>query len=149
MNNNQPMADVINNYKQDCVYPQLKPCCFLIGQRYNKTCSWCTTINFVNQLSTDCDAKHYYDSRDFWAESRGKYISPGPRLGELSKPSHDYTALVALNKPWHRKQLYTLQWTVWRNTQWATSYQIHKIVGCACVGNAGNVFPANNPKGNR
>ena len=31
---------------------------------------------------------------------------------------------------------------------WA-SYQIRKIVGCACAGNAGNVFPATNFKWNR
>ena len=31
--------------------------------------------------------------------------------------------------------------------QW-TSYQIGKIVGCACAGNAGNVFPATDLKGN-
>ena len=31
---------------------------------------------------------------------------------------------------------------------WA-SYQIRKIVGCACAGNAGNVFPATDFKGNR
>ena len=30
---------------------------------------------------------------------------------------------------------------------WA-SYQIRKIVGCACTGNAGNVFPATDFKGN-
>ena len=33
-------------------------------------------------------------------------------------------------------------------SQWA-SYQIRKIAGCACIGNAGNVFPATNFKGNR
>ena len=32
--------------------------------------------------------------------------------------------------------------------QWA-SYQIRKIADCACAGNAGNVFPATNFKGNR
>ena len=31
---------------------------------------------------------------------------------------------------------------------WA-SYQIRKIAGCACTGNAGNVFPATDYKGNR
>ena len=31
---------------------------------------------------------------------------------------------------------------------WA-SYQIHKIAGCACAGNAGNVFPAAEFNGNR
>ena len=31
--------------------------------------------------------------------------------------------------------------------QW-TSYQIRKIAGCACAGNAGNVFPATDFKGN-
>ena len=31
---------------------------------------------------------------------------------------------------------------------WAP-YQIHKIAGCACAGNAGNVFPATDFKGNR
>ena len=31
---------------------------------------------------------------------------------------------------------------------WA-SYQIRQIVGCACAGNAGNVFPATDFKGNR
>ena len=31
---------------------------------------------------------------------------------------------------------------------WA-SYQIRKIAGCACTGNAGNVFPATHFKGNR
>ena len=31
---------------------------------------------------------------------------------------------------------------------WA-SYQIRKIAGCACAGNAGNVFPATDFKGNR
>ena len=30
-----------------------------------------------------------------------------------------------------------------------TSYQIRKIAGCACAGNAGSVFPANALKGNR
>ena len=29
------------------------------------------------------------------------------------------------------------------------SFQIRKIVGCACAGNAGNVFPATDFKGNR
>ena len=33
-------------------------------------------------------------------------------------------------------------------TTWA-SYQIRKIAGCACAGNAGNVFPATDFKGNR
>ena len=32
--------------------------------------------------------------------------------------------------------------------EWA-SYQMRKIVGCACTGNAGNVFPATDFKGNR
>ena len=32
--------------------------------------------------------------------------------------------------------------------QW-TSYQIRKIAGCACAGNAGNVFPTTDFKGNR
>ena len=32
--------------------------------------------------------------------------------------------------------------------QWA-SYQIRKIVGCACTGNAGSVFPATDFKGDR
>ena len=32
--------------------------------------------------------------------------------------------------------------------QWA-SYQIRKILGCACAGNAGNIFPATDFKGNR
>ena len=32
--------------------------------------------------------------------------------------------------------------------EWAY-YQVRKIAGCACVGNAGNVFPANDVKGNR
>ena len=32
--------------------------------------------------------------------------------------------------------------------QWA-SYQVRKIAGCACAGNAGNVFPAIDVKGNR
>ena len=34
------------------------------------------------------------------------------------------------------------------SNQWA-SYQIRKIAGCACAGNAGNVFPATDFKGNR
>ena len=29
------------------------------------------------------------------------------------------------------------------------SYQIRKIAGCACAGNAGNIFPATDLKGNR
>ena len=33
-------------------------------------------------------------------------------------------------------------------SQWAF-YQIHKTAGCACAGNAGNVFPATEFKGNR
>ena len=33
-------------------------------------------------------------------------------------------------------------------SSWA-SYQIRKIAGCACAGNAGNVFPATDFKGNR
>ena len=31
---------------------------------------------------------------------------------------------------------------------WA-SYQIRKILGCACTGTAGNIFPATDFKGNR
>ena len=34
------------------------------------------------------------------------------------------------------------------SSSWA-SYQIRKIAGCACAGNAGNVFPATDFKGNR
>ena len=34
------------------------------------------------------------------------------------------------------------------NNQWA-SYQMRKIAGCACAGNAGNVFPATDFKGIR
>ena len=33
--------------------------------------------------------------------------------------------------------------------RWWTSYQLRKIVECACAGNAGNVFPATDFKGNR
>ena len=29
------------------------------------------------------------------------------------------------------------------------SYQLHKIAGCACAGNAGDIFPATDFKGNR
>ena len=36
-----------------------------------------------------------------------------------------------------------------RNTCPWVSYQIRKIAGCACTGNAGNVFPAIDFKGNR
>ena len=38
--------------------------------------------------------------------------------------------------------------TLCGHTSWA-SYEICKIAGCACTGNAGNVFPATNFKGNR
>ena len=34
------------------------------------------------------------------------------------------------------------------NLPWA-SYQIGKIADCACFGNAGNIFPATDSKGNR
>ena len=44
-----------------------------------------------------------------------------------------------------------IQMTLWYTTfefkTWA-SYQIRKIAGCACAGNAGNVFPATDFKGN-
>ena len=36
--------------------------------------------------------------------------------------------------------LLTIYWLIIVNMQWA-SYQIRKIAGCACAGNAGNVFP--------
>ena len=36
-----------------------------------------------------------------------------------------------------------------RHTIIPPSYQIRKIAGCACTGNAGNVFPATDFKGNR
>ena len=38
--------------------------------------------------------------------------------------------------------------SLFKMTSWA-SYQIRKIAGCACAGNAGNVFPATDFKGNR
>ena len=46
--------------------------------------------------------------------TRTKYTSPNPR--RIITAGHDHTG------------------------QWA-SYQIRKIAGCSCVGNAGNVFP--------
>ena len=42
------------------------------------------------------------------------------------------------------KQCRFIQW----NVPWA-SYQIHKIAGCACARNTGNVFPATDLNGNR
>ena len=39
------------------------------------------------------------------------------------------------------------EWNTWHVFPWA-SYQISKIVGCACAENAGNVFPATDFKGN-
>ena len=40
----------------------------------------------------------------------------------------------------HGKTVFTRAWA---------SYQMRKIAGCACAGNAGNVFPATDFKGNR
>ena len=39
-------------------------------------------------------------------------------------------------------------WGPWHELQWA-SFQIRKIAACACTGNAGNIFPATDFKGNR
>ena len=36
--------------------------------------------------------------------------------------------------------------SIWSSGPWA-SYQIRKIAGCACAGNAGNVFPAHRLQG--
>ena len=44
--------------------------------------------------------------------------------------------------------IFLLPKIVWMIYQWA-SYQIRKIAGCACTGNAGNVFPATNFNRNR
>ena len=44
------------------------------------------------------------------------------------------------------QQLHAKKWNIITHP-WA-SYQIRKIVGCACAGNAGNVFPATDFKGN-
>ena len=46
------------------------------------------------------------------------------RLNLFSQMRYSYHA--------HREQLNTMQWA---------SYQIRKIAGCPCAGNAGNVFP--------
>ena len=46
---------------------------------------------------------------------------------------------------YHGRDLMAFPWL--RAFLWA-SYQIQKIVGCACAGNAGNVFPATDLKGN-
>ena len=50
--------------------------------------------------------------------------------------------------PWGNMRSY-IQYTVigWYYVTWA-SYQIRKIAGCACAGDAGNVFPATYFKGN-
>ena len=47
----------------------------------------------------------------------------------------------------HQLQVFCLIVPVQHET-W-TSYEIRKIVGCTCAGNAGNVFPAADFKGNR
>ena len=41
---------------------------------------------------------------------------------------------------WHMPATWSCEWA---------SYQIRQIAGCACAGNAGNVFPAGNFQGNR
>ena len=45
-------------------------------------------------------------------------------------------------------KIYIYIYTEHQCTAWAT-YQIRKISGCACAGNAGNVFPATDFNGNR
>ena len=46
---------------------------------------------------------------------------------------------------WVCRMIVKYEWSI---LQWA-SYQIREIAGCECAGNAGNVFPATNYKGNR
>ena len=48
---------------------------------------------------------------------------------------------------WYRLKRFKLS-IFCKAASWA-SYQIIKTVGCACAGNAGNVFPATNFRGNR
>ena len=47
----------------------------------------------------------------------------------------------------HKPDIKHEQHTTHKPSQWA-SYQIHTIVGCACAGNSGNVFPATDCNGN-
>ena len=70
----------------------------------------------------------------------------------------------AFNFPCPNPEIYNVVWTWIILTYWCpvtpwhgnasrttgawTSYQIRKIVGCACAGNAGNVFPASDFKRN-
>ena len=57
---------------------------------------------------------------------------------------------ISSQKRWPRFALFCV--LLWFGTgrlfPWA-SYQIRKIAGCTCAGNAGNVFPATDFKGNR
>ena len=50
-------------------------------------------------------------------------------------PLNDLADILLMIQPWFRQWLCSESWD-----QWA-SYQIRKIAGCACAGNAGNVFP--------
>ena len=72
-----------------------------------------------------------------------------------------YTMSVALNpyNLWDIKSYFAKIWynhkdndtygiTYHSQVAWA-SYQIHKVAGCACAGNAENVFPTTDFKGNR
>ena len=48
---------------------------------------------------------------------------------------------------WHCLKMYVQHLSMKAILPWA-SYQIRNIAGCTCAGNAGNVFPATNFKGN-
>ena len=46
-------------------------------------------------------------------------------------------------------QTWPIETVVWESYPTVASCQIYKVAGCACAGNAGNVFPATDFKGNR
>ena len=60
----------------------------------------------------------------------------------------EITSAILNDVIWSRQAIWNRQWQKWLSGQCA-SYQIREIAGYTCAGNAGNVFPATDFKGNR
>ena len=67
--------------------------------------------------------------------SVGSEVTHRPMAAEINR------CRLTCHHDWHRSWSHAV-------IAWA-SYQIRKLAGCACAGNAGSVFPATDFKGNR
>ena len=110
-------------------------------------------IHAVNEMTDKLVIRHNNNQADstsncfrdraYLIGTTDKYSHPNTSTGVITNPTLFSNSFLLLNRSRNKESVDILS-----HTKSQASYQIRKIAGCACTGNAENVFPATDYKGN-